>query len=73
MDRAGQIYIADSHNDRIVRVNDMTGSGWTTLGTAGTGVNQFREPTGIFVDGAGRIYLADFLADRIVRVNDPQK
>jgi hypothetical protein len=29
----GQIYIVDFKNDRIVRVNDMTGTGWTTLGT----------------------------------------
>ncbi len=64
----GQIYVAQT--SRIVRVNDMTGTGWTTLGTPGTGVNQFTTLDGIFVDGAGRIYVADFGNSRIVRVND---
>ena len=70
MDRTGRIYVADSGNSRIVRVDDITGVGWTTLGTYGTGVNQFSHPHGIFVDGAGRIYVADSGNNRIVRVND---
>ena len=69
VDGAGRIYVADLGNNRIARVNDMTGAGWTTLGTGGTiGVNRFENPGGIFVDGAGRIYVADFT--RIVRMND---
>ena len=70
VDRTGRIYVADSGNSRIVRVDDITGVGWTTLGTYGTGVNQFSHPHGIFVDGAGRIYVADSGNNRIVRVND---
>jgi hypothetical protein len=62
--------VADFYNNRIVRVNDMMGTGWTTLGSRGSGVNQFIHPSGIFVDGAGRIYVADFENSRIVRVND---
>jgi streptogramin lyase len=38
----GQIYIADSGNDRIVRIDDMTGKNWTTFGTNGAGNNQFQ-------------------------------
>jgi hypothetical protein len=36
---SGQIYVADGLNNRIIRMNDMTGAGWTTFGTAG------RRPT----------------------------
>jgi DNA-binding beta-propeller fold protein YncE len=67
---AGRIYVADSNNNRIVRVNDMTGAGWTALGSPGTGVNQFANPFSVFVDSAGRIYVADSNNNRIVRVND---
>jgi hypothetical protein len=27
------IYVADNGNSRIVRMNDMTGAGWTTFGS----------------------------------------
>ncbi|MDI6773259.1 MAG: hypothetical protein QME77_11835 [bacterium] len=45
----GQIYVADRLNNRIVRINDMTGAGWTTFGSTGSGTNQFNEPNGVFV------------------------
>ncbi len=74
---AGRIYVVDPGNVRIVRVNDMTGAGWMTLGTCQqhpcSGVHQFSSPTGVFVDGAGRIYVADrksMFEGRIVRVNN---
>src|SRR2546428_13507328 len=54
---AGQIYVADWNNNRIVRMNDMTGAGWTTFGTLGSGTNQFNGPFGIFVS-AGEVFLA---------------
>lgn len=62
--------MADTGNNRIVRMDDMTGTGWTTLGTSGTGINQFRYPRRIFVDRARRIYVTDYGTGRIVRVND---
>lgn len=65
-----QIYVTDFTNDRVVRMNDMTGAGWTTVGAQGDGTNQFHEPTGIFVDGARRIYVADSWNDGIVRMDD---
>ncbi len=66
------IFVVDAGNNRIVRMNDMTGAGWTTLGgpAAGGGTNQFKAPGGVFVDTAGRIYVADAGNHRLVRVND---
>jgi streptogramin lyase len=49
VDTAGRIFVVDADNHRIVRMDDMTGAGWTTFGTSGTGVNQFVVPSTIFV------------------------
>jgi hypothetical protein len=46
---AGPIFVVDRDNHRIVRVNDMTGAGWTTFGSMGSGTNQFHHLSGIFV------------------------
>lgn len=81
VDRLGRIYVADTGNHRVVRMNDMTGAGWTVLGgTCGLGVNQFCYPSSVFVDAAGRIYVAEASAhalayhfvpnNRVIRVND---
>lgn len=70
MDAAGRIYVADTGNSRIVRMNDMTGTGWTELGTVGSVVKEFSMPSGIFVDMAGRIYVTDSGNNRIVRMDD---
>jgi hypothetical protein len=42
---AGFLYVTDYFNHRVVRMNDITGAGWTTLGTQGSGVMQFNLPT----------------------------
>ena len=35
VDSDGRIYVADAMNGRIVRMDDMTGTNWTTFGTTG--------------------------------------
>lgn len=70
IDGEGRIYVADSANDRIVRMNEVTGAGWITFGQEGRGVGQFDSPRDIFVDAAGRIYVVDSDNNRIVRIND---
>jgi hypothetical protein len=35
VDDAGKIHVADSHNARLVRFDDMTGAGWTARGDYG--------------------------------------
>src|SRR5437879_12852428 len=63
-----KIYVADASNNRIVRMDDMTGAGWTPFGTSGSGMNQFNGPFGIFVS-AEQIYVADRNNNRIVRMD----
>lgn len=64
------LYIADTYNNRLVRIDDMLGDNWTVFGGYGKGVNQFRNPWGIFVDGSGAIYVTDSANCRIVRMDD---
>ena len=67
VDGAGNLYIADSGNHRIRRV-DSTGTITTVAGTGkyGFGGNggpavqaQLNYPAGVAVDGAGNLYIAD--------------
>src|SRR5438445_13759342 len=53
-----KIYVADESNNRIVRMDDMTGAGWTPFGVFGSGPNQFRFPSGIYVSAARQILVA---------------
>src|SRR2546428_11301146 len=66
-----KIYVADASNNRIVRMDDMTGAGWITLGgpLAGSGMNQFSFPSGIYVSSAGQIFVTDAFNHRIVRMD----
>ena len=70
----GRVYIADIGSGydlrRIIRIDDMSGAGWTPFGTWGKGVNRFDSPGSVFVDPAGKIYVADTANHRIVRIND---
>src|SRR5438876_1000815 len=65
-----KIYVADESNNRIVRMDDMTGAGWTPFGVFGSGPNQFRFPSGIFVSAAGQIFVTDAFNHRIVRMDN---
>jgi hypothetical protein len=49
VDATGKIYVADTGNARLVRINDLSGTDWTNFGSRGSGVNQFNFPTGMFV------------------------
>jgi streptogramin lyase len=70
VDSAGRIYVADSQNDRIVRMDDISGSNWMAYGSRGYEVGQFYLAVNVWVDSAARIYAADVTNCRIVRVDD---
>jgi sugar lactone lactonase YvrE len=61
VDAAGNVFIADSSNDRVVKI--PVGGGPQT--TVGTGLN---EPFGVAVDGAGNVFIADNQNARVVEV-----
>lgn len=62
----GDGYTQTTQSNRIVRMSDMTGTGWTTFGSTGSGANQFSFPRGMFVYSIDRIYVADESNHRIV-------
>ena len=64
------IFVASIGTSSIANFQDLSGTGWTTLGSSGTGVNQFRYPMGMARDSQGRIYITDNQNNRIVRIND---
>ena len=72
VDTSGRIYVVDTYNCRIDRVNDITGAGWTSFGACGSGAGQFSTGgmADITLDSSGRIYAADPGNSRIVRFDD---
>ena len=64
------IYVPDCNNHRIIRIDDMTGSGWVSYGTEGSGVGEFYRTTAVAIGPEGRVYIADFGNDRIVRIDN---
>lgn len=78
LDAAGNLFIADQGNDRIRRVDAVTGiittiAGNGQFGFAGDGgpatQAQLRFPTAVAVDGAGNLFIADLGNNRIRRVD----
>jgi sugar lactone lactonase YvrE len=77
VDSAGNLYIADTGNNRIRKVTFSTGiittvAGNGTAGYSGDGVaatsTELNYPSGVALDGAGNIYIADIGNSRIRKV-----
>ena len=76
VDAAGDLFIADTQNDRIREVIKATGDiitvaggGANGLGDGGTAsVAGLGGPTGVAVDAAGNLFIADFYEGRIREV-----
>ncbi len=64
VDGAGDVFIADQNNGRVVEVP----AGGGAQVTVGSGLNQ---PTGVAVDGAGNVFIADNHNNRVVEVPTP--
>jgi uncharacterized protein (TIGR03437 family) len=78
LDAAGNLYIADSNNQRIRMVTAANGVITTVagIGTAGFSGDlgaatkaQLNQPRGVAVDNAGGIYIADYSNSRIRKVS----
>jgi hypothetical protein len=73
VDAAFNIYIGDTHNNRVRMVTFATGVIGTIAGTGVKGFNgdgpalttQLAWPNGVAVDGSGNVYFADTLNNRI--------
>jgi streptogramin lyase len=64
------VYITDTYNYRIVRIDNMFGDNFIALGKYGAGKNQFELPWGLFVTAAGKIYVTDSTTCRLVQMDD---
>ena len=64
VDKAGNVYVADTGNKRIV-VTDSEGNLRYQFGEFGAAAGQFSEPTGVAVDDKGQIYVADTWNGRV--------
>ncbi len=77
VDVLGNIYIADTGNHRIRKVNTsgiistIAGTGIAGFaGDGGSAINaELDSPTGVTVDGSGNVYIADQNNHRIRKVN----
>ncbi|HUJ79246.1 MAG TPA: NHL repeat-containing protein [Nitrospiria bacterium] len=70
IDANGAIYVADTSNNRIVRMDDMSGTNSVAFGSLGGDRYQFNTPIGIAVDANFHIYVADARNYRIVEMDD---
>ena len=77
IDGLGNVYIADTYNYRVRRV-DQDGIITTIAGTGGVGTGgdggdatnaQITQPLGVAVDGLGNVYIADNFDNKIRRVD----
>jgi tripartite motif-containing protein 71 len=64
VDGAGDLYVADTGNDRIVRLS-QAGTALVSWGSRGSGNGRFRSASGVAVDAAGRVYVVDSLNNRV--------
>ncbi|WP_327096108.1 hypothetical protein OIE68_40220 [Nocardia vinacea] len=77
VDGAGNLYIADTNNNRVRRVDHATGRITTVAGTGTNGYNGDNQPAinaglgpfDVAVDGAGNLYIADLVNQRVRRVD----
>ena len=82
LDTAGNLYIADSANQVVRRVDALTGQITTVAGTGTEGFTgdgqaatsaDLAQPSSVAIDGAGNLYIADSANDRIREVDSATK
>lgn len=72
VDRRGRIFVADTINNRIVKLSSggLVNAAWGKTGGQDEpgGFPRFALPSGVAVDGSGNVYVADTLKGRIVKL-----
>ncbi|HEY4589617.1 MAG TPA: NHL repeat-containing protein, partial [Thermoanaerobaculia bacterium] len=66
LDRLGNVYIADTGNNRVVKT-DRAGRQLLVIGAAGPAAARLRLPSDVAVDGQGFIYVADTMNHRVAK------
>jgi len=61
----GELVVADSENNRIVKYNVNTGAKTLQFGSAGTAALQFSSPAGVTVASDGTIWVSDTYNNRV--------
>jgi hypothetical protein len=71
VDTAGNIYIADTLNHRVLKLNSafVYQGQFGVTGISGADNIHLNSPQGVTVDTSGNIYVADTLNQRIVKLN----
>jgi uncharacterized repeat protein (TIGR01451 family) len=77
MDASGNVFIADTNNNRIRKVDFLTGLISTVAGNGSGGfvdgvpatTGRVNQPCGIAVDGSGNLYIADTQNNRVRKVD----
>ena len=77
LDQAGNLYVADSGNNRVRMISpDGTIATYAGTGAAGSGADgiaatasALNNPEGLAVDWAGNLYIADYDSNRVRMVN----
>lgn len=64
------IFISDTGNHRLVRLDSWDSPHQEVLGRPGHGMGYFLHPAQVWVDPLGKIFVADRDNDRIVRVDE---
>lgn len=67
VDGPGNVYVADSGNNRVQKWAPGATTGTTVAGGNGAGsvANQLHNPTGLAIDGSGNIYIGDTYNNRV--------
>ncbi len=68
VDQAGNVYVADTGNHRIVKL-DPTGNPIAVFGKQGTGPGEFMWPMAVVVDRKGNMYVADNVNHRVQKLS----
>lgn len=83
LDAAGNLYVADSDNSRVLRFNNVAaktsgaaadaviGQQDFVTATAGPNVALLSNPSGVAIDSGGRLWVADTGKNRILRYDTP--